>query len=99
MISSPSKSTAYLSEKQIETLNAFFQQESNTGQDAKPRYLYFAFSENEMYQSRSANEFIRLLDADAPQNLTWNSAIIPFQTHMTTPYVAIYQGLAFVNSN
>ncbi|MFT5521707.1 MAG: putative alpha/beta superfamily hydrolase [Enterobacterales bacterium] len=43
------------------------------------------------------NNLTTLLKENAPASFNWHYQPMPFQIHMTTPYLTLYDGLSFVN--
>lgn len=66
------------------------------------RTLYFTLTDA-VVEGKAAGDamkkFVENLTSSEPKGLNWQYNFIPNQVHMTTPYITLYEGLAFVFSD
>ena len=67
-----------------------------------PKSLYLTLTDSGAEGKRATealNEFVELMKNKSFTNITWHYEYIPNQTHMSTPYLTLYEGLSFVFSD
>ncbi|MEO9853410.1 MAG: alpha/beta hydrolase-fold protein [Reichenbachiella sp.] len=81
-----------MDEKMVESFNKY----SN---DQKPKYLFMANSDKDIYTVRYSNNFAKDLTEQNFANLTWEYRKFNEETHESLPYLSMYHGLRFYYHN